>query len=70
MRGIHPGGTKIDRSARTNDFIDEEHCALCSHVWPSEREEFRANLDILPLNERLQRLLDGVLAKPRIARQQ
>jgi hypothetical protein len=36
-----------------SDFADEEHCALCSRMWPSEREGFRANLDTLPL-------LDGV----------
>jgi hypothetical protein len=36
-----------------SDFVDEEHCALCSRMWPGEREAFRANLDTLPL-------LDGV----------
>src|SRR5262249_33307673 len=34
-----------------SDFVDEEHCPLCSHMWRSEREAFRANLDKLPLNE-------------------
>jgi hypothetical protein len=36
-----------------SDFVDQEHCALCSRMWPSEREAFRANLDTLPM-------LDGV----------
>jgi len=34
-----------------SDLVDEEHCALCSRMWRSEREAFRANLDELPLNE-------------------
>jgi len=34
-----------------SDFVDEEHCALCSRMWPSEREAFRANLDTVSLNE-------------------
>jgi hypothetical protein len=34
-----------------SDFVDEDHCALCWHMWPSEREAFRANLDQLPLDE-------------------
>jgi hypothetical protein len=29
------------------DFVAEDHCALCSHMWRSEREAFRANLDAL-----------------------
>ena len=33
------------------DFVDEEYCSLCSRIWRSEREAFRANLDELPLNE-------------------
>jgi hypothetical protein len=33
------------------DFVDEEHCQLCSRVEPSEREAFRACLDMLPLKE-------------------
>jgi hypothetical protein len=34
-----------------SDFVDEDHCALCSRMWPSEREAFRANLDQLSLEE-------------------
>ncbi|MBV9565194.1 MAG: hypothetical protein JOY90_32795 [Bradyrhizobium sp.] len=34
-----------------SDFVDEDHCALCSRLWRSERDAFRANLDTLPLNE-------------------
>jgi hypothetical protein len=33
------------------DFISEEHCSLCAHMWRSEREAFRANLDMLRLDE-------------------
>jgi hypothetical protein len=36
-----------------SDFVDEEHCTLCSRMWPSERKAFRANLDTLPM-------LDGI----------
>ena len=34
-----------------SDFVDEDHCSLCSRMWPSEREAFRANLDAIPLKE-------------------
>jgi hypothetical protein len=34
-----------------SDFVDEEHCALCARMWPSEREAFRANLDTLPIKD-------------------
>jgi len=34
-----------------SDFVDEEHCALCSRLWRSERKAFRSDLDELPLNE-------------------
>lgn len=33
------------------DFVSEDQCALCSAMWPSEREAFRANLDQIPLRE-------------------
>jgi hypothetical protein len=33
------------------DFIPEEDCGLCSHMWASEREAFRASLDMLTLAE-------------------
>jgi hypothetical protein len=35
----------------SDDFVAEEECVLCSHMWPSEREAFRANLDGVPLKE-------------------
>ena len=25
-----------------SDFVSEDQCALCSCIWPSEREAFRA----------------------------
>jgi len=34
-----------------SDFVDEDHCALCSRVPPSERDAFRASLDRMPLKE-------------------
>lgn len=33
------------------DFVGEDQCALCSGIWASEREAFRANLDKIPLRE-------------------
>ena len=33
------------------DFVDEDHCVVCSRMWASEREAFRACLDKLPLND-------------------
>ena len=41
------------------DFVDDEHCTLCSRMWRSEREAFRANLDrAAPQRASLQRLGD------------
>jgi hypothetical protein len=37
--------------ASMSDYVAEDDCSLCSHLWPSEREAFRANLDKQPLNE-------------------
>src|SRR5947208_14134284 len=34
-----------------SDFVDEDHCALCSRMWPSERQAFRAYLDQMPLRK-------------------
>jgi hypothetical protein len=34
-----------------SDVVDEDRCALCSGMWPSERPAFRANLDTIPLKE-------------------
>jgi len=33
------------------DFVDEDQCSLCSRMWSSERDAFRANLDTLPLDK-------------------
>ena len=33
------------------DFVDEDHCSVCSRMWASEREAFRVCLDKLPLND-------------------
>ncbi len=34
-----------------SDFVDEDHCAICSRVPPNERDAFRASLDRMPLKE-------------------
>ena len=34
-----------------SDFVAEEHCPLCSRMWPSEREAFRANLYTISIGD-------------------
>jgi hypothetical protein len=31
------------------DHVSEDDCSLCGQMWPSEREAFRASLDVIPL---------------------
>jgi hypothetical protein len=35
----------------SEDYVSEGQCTLCSRMWPSEREAFRAGLDTLPIDE-------------------
>jgi hypothetical protein len=47
----------IPRENSMSDFVDEEHCTLCSRMWRSEREAFRANLYRLPRSMSLSAML-------------
>jgi hypothetical protein len=31
------------------DYVSEDDCFLCGRMWHSEREAFRASLDVIPL---------------------
>jgi hypothetical protein len=43
--------TKVKAEPALSDYIDEEHCSLCSRMWRSEREAFRANLNRLRFSD-------------------
>jgi hypothetical protein len=34
-----------------SEFVSEEQCMLCSGMWPSEQELFRAHLESIPARE-------------------
>jgi hypothetical protein len=34
-----------------SDSVSEDECTLCSGMWPSERDAFRANLDKVSLRD-------------------